>query len=97
MSIRSEIDELVKLGPFPTERDATEGQVELIERLLKSVKEPVTDLEAQALLECFGEDGCFGLGWFVLHLIETAPSALTADYSGRAGNDWVKLLEDRRK
>jgi hypothetical protein len=57
---------------------------------------PLTPAAGQLLLTIFGPGNCFGLAWTVLHLIETAPGALTAVYARNADNDWVKLLERRR-
>jgi hypothetical protein len=95
MSIRRAVEDLVNAGPFPSE-EATVEEIERTQRLLELITAPVSDEEAQMLLATFGPDDCFGMAWTVLHLIETAPSALTADYSGNADNDWVKLLEKRR-
>ncbi|MFF7634326.1 hypothetical protein ACFZB9_14395 [Kitasatospora sp. NPDC008050] len=94
--IRRTVADFVEMGPLPAEDGATQEAIEALEGLLKAIEEPVTDEEAQALLGTFGPDGCFGFGWFVLHLIESAPSALSADYSRNSENEWVKLLEERR-
>lgn len=95
MSIRRAVEDLVNAGSFPSE-EATVEEIEKTQRLLELITAPVSDEEAQMLLATFGPDDCFGMAWTVLHLIETAPSALTADYSRNADNDWVKLLEKRR-
>lgn len=96
MAIRREVEILSEAGPLPSEDGATPEESEEWERLLKQIVEPLSDDEAQLLLATFGPDGCFGLAWFVLHLIESAPGALTAVYVDNVDNAWVKLLEDRR-
>jgi hypothetical protein len=96
MSIRPAVVDLVKAGPFPSE-EATVAEVEETQRLLARVTAPVSDEEARMLVMAFGPDDCFGLAWTLLHLIETAPGAVTVDYSGNADNEWVKLLEERRR
>ncbi|GAA1380893.1 hypothetical protein GCM10009661_56470 [Catellatospora chokoriensis] len=77
--VRPEVQDFVNLGKLPSERgEPTEELEEAVDRagaLLDLIERPVTDEEANALAECFGEDLCFGLAWNLLHLIETAPSA----------------------
>ena len=94
--IRRAVADFVEKGPLPAEDGATQEGIETLEGLLKAIDEPVSDEEAQALLGTFGPDGCFGLAWLVLHLIESATSALSAEYSENSDNEWVKLLEERR-
>jgi hypothetical protein len=54
-----------------------------VDGLLEKITKPVSDEEAQALLDPFGPDDCFGMAWTVLHMIETAPSSSTAEYFRR--------------
>lgn len=96
MSIRPEVAALVAAGPLPSEDDATVEQLERIERLLDGIAEPISDDEALAMLDVFGPDGCYGMAWTVLHLIEKAPGVYTNSYSTNAQNEWVQLLEQRR-
>ena len=42
----------------------------------QSVKPPVTDEEAEELVECFGPDDCFSLAWSLVHLVETSPTCV---------------------
>lgn len=95
MSIRQEVRDLAHVGRLPSE-SATVEEVERAQRLLESVTAPVSDDEAQLLISLFGPDNCFGLSWTLLHLIETAPSALAADYSTNADNGWVQLMMKRQ-
>ncbi|ROO88263.1 hypothetical protein EDD29_5926 [Actinocorallia herbida] len=89
MTLRKQMEDLVAAGPLPREDSATPDDLEGRESLLGQIVAPISDEEAKALLSVFGPDGCFGLAWTVLHLIETAPSALTADYSQFSENEWV--------
>ena len=77
--IRPEVQNFVSLGRLPSERGeptaALEEAVNRAEATLNIIGRPVSDEEAQALAECFGDDLCFGLAWTLLHTIETAPSA----------------------
>jgi hypothetical protein len=62
--IRPEITELVKLGPFPTSKDAQPATIEQHQDWLHRVKPPVTDAEARELVKLFGSDDYFViLGW----------------------------------
>ena len=75
--VRDEVRELLKLGPPPSEEALIRNPspfLEKYEQLLSSIEKPVTDEEAKLLTGLFGVDGCFGLGWTLLHLIETAPN-----------------------
>ncbi|WP_431679502.1 hypothetical protein [Kitasatospora sp. KL5] len=78
--IRSEVAEFIALGKLPSEDDERPDEivaaaVDHAADLLGRIARPVTDEEAHALAECFGEDECYGVGWVLLHLIETAPHA----------------------
>lgn len=72
--MRKEVSELIKLGPMPDEKeDIADGVIEKYEEVLHSISRPVSREEAEGLIQIFPEDGCFGLDWTLLHLIETAP------------------------
>lgn len=94
MTIRHEVDDLAKVGRFPDE-DADEQTIEATQRLLERVAGPVTDDEAQVLATLFGPDGCYGLAWSLLHLIETAPGAANAIYPHTAADEWRCRLTRR--
>ncbi|MEV6594217.1 hypothetical protein [Streptomyces acidicola] len=94
MSLRCEVADLVAAGPFPDE-DAEVEAIEETQLLLERVPKPVTDKEARALATLFGTDNCFGLAWTLLHLIETAPGAILAEYEECADNKWVQMLNVR--
>ncbi|MFC1432644.1 hypothetical protein ACEZDB_18525 [Streptacidiphilus sp. N1-3] len=94
MTIRPEVEELISAGSLPNE-DAAVETIEEVQRLIERISKPVTDEEGQALSAIFGPDGCFGLAWTLLHLIETAPGAKDARYSEYSDNEWVKRLNER--
>jgi hypothetical protein len=93
-SVRPEVADLVRAGPFPSEEAGQEGIAEA-QRLLERITGPVSDEEAQLLATTFGPDTFYGLSWTLLHLIETAPGARTASYPHDSGNPWVQLLNSR--
>jgi hypothetical protein len=94
MAIRQAVADFLATGPLPDEDQPVEA-IARAERLLGRIEAPVTVEEAMALLAGFGTDNCYGLAWTLLHLIETAPGALTAGYPAGAENDWVQLLRRR--
>jgi len=55
----------------------------------------VADEEAKLLVGVFGTDGCFGLGWTLLQLIETAPNWPETGDLENSANEWVQLLKGR--
>jgi hypothetical protein len=95
VTVRKAVEDLVSAGRFPSE-DASVEDIERTQLLLERVIAPVSDDEARLLAGIFGPDNCFGLSWTLLHLIETAPGARNADYSGHMENEWVELLKARQ-
>jgi hypothetical protein len=96
--VREEVKELQKLGPPPTEQELIRNPSPLLDKyelLLSSIAEPVTDEEARVLTGIFGADGCFGLGWTLLHLIETAPNWPIEECLIDVENEWICRLKDR--
>ncbi|RZK32900.1 MAG: hypothetical protein EOO61_16400 [Hymenobacter sp.] len=74
MSIRKEVRELIHLGPMPDEKqDIADGVIEQYEEAIHAISRPVTRNEAEELVMLFPPNGCFGLDWTLLHLIETTP------------------------
>jgi hypothetical protein len=96
MSVREPVADFLAAGGLPNEDDP-QGAIERAQELLERVEAeaPVTDEEAQRLATGFGLDDCFGLAWTLLHVIETAPSPLPADYLADSGNWWIKQLHLR--
>ena len=93
--MRPEILRLSEIGPLPAESEATVDHLREVESLLKAVAAPVSNDEARALVGLFGPDGCFGLAWTVLHLVESAPAWPLADCLANLNNEWVRSLRDR--
>lgn len=93
--MRPEVQELVKLGPLPSEADAVEEQLDAYGALIDAVDRPIADDEARALITLFGPDDCFGLAWDFLHLIETAPGWPLEDVLQDDSSEWVLLLKQR--
>lgn len=71
--MREAIERLARLGPIPGESD-DEAAIEEWEALLLGLSKPVTDAEAEALVKIFPPDSAYGLGFTLLHLVESAPS-----------------------
>ncbi|MFS8071075.1 MAG: hypothetical protein ACMG6S_32300 [Byssovorax sp.] len=70
--MRNEVIELVALGPMPDE-DGEEEAISAWENGLKMIQRPLTHDEAAALAKCFPPDLGYGMGWSLLHLVESAP------------------------
>ncbi len=72
--VSDQVQEFLRLGrPLPSEEDNSEEGDEAFEELteaLHAIEKPVTNDEAALLIECFGDDECFGLAWTLLHLVE---------------------------
>ncbi|HEV7935716.1 MAG TPA: hypothetical protein VGP70_25805 [Actinomadura sp.] len=94
MSIRQAVADFLAAGPLPDEDQSVEA-IQRSQDLLEQIEAPVTNEEAVALLSGFGPDDCYGLAWTLLHLIETAPGAQTAEYPADSDNPWVQLLRRR--
>ncbi|MEV6924334.1 hypothetical protein AB0M46_07485 [Dactylosporangium sp. NPDC051485] len=95
--IRAEVREFLRLGPLPSEEDGDDSDeaievIEAVERALHAIAKPVTQEEAEALIEAFGPDTCFGLAWTLLHLVESAPVPVVTAEPPDGSNDWVVLL-----
>lgn len=93
--MRPEVLALTALGALPRENGAMSEQIERFQLALQSIARPVSDEEARSLVFLFGEDGCFGLAWSLLHLIETSPGWPLADALINTNNEWVARLQER--
>jgi len=94
-SVRTEIQELAKLGPLPSEDVAEVDQLQRIEELYRAIAKPITDDESRVLVELFGPDGCYGVASSFMHLIETAPGWPLKDCLEQLNNDWIIELRNR--
>lgn len=95
MSVQQAIRELEALGPLPSEDDASTGILERWEAALNAVRTPITDEEAVILCGLFGPDDGYGLGWALLHTVESAPGWFLEDAISRAPIYWAELLRKR--
>jgi hypothetical protein len=92
--MRDQIKQLGELGPLPDDRATDDEKLLKQEKLLGSIKAPVTDDEARVLVTLFGPDDCFGMAWTLLHLVETAPGWPLVDALVNLDNQWIKRLRD---
>ena len=96
MPLRTEVQQLIELGPFPAAANADEDDIIRRGELLTSIKGPLTQEESAALLACFGPDDSFGLAWALLHLIEATPGEIPISVKPHeSDNEWVRRLWDR--
>jgi len=86
---------LLALGPLPASEDASEETLRALEDALHRVSPPLADDEARKLVALFGPDDCFGLGWTLLHLIETAPGWPIEESLHDTSSEWVARLRER--
>lgn len=95
MAIQQSIRELESLGPLPSEDDASEEILERWEAALRGIQRPITDEEAGILCGLFGPDLGYGLGWTLLHTVETAPGWFIEEAASRAPTEWSDRLRRR--
>ena len=72
LDVRESVEKFLALGPLPSETAEPE-QIKSHQDALLQITPPVSLAEANALARMFGPDDCFGLGWTLIHLIESAP------------------------
>lgn len=97
--MRRAVSDLVALGPMPNE-DAEDEAINKWWEGLKAIQGPLNDEEAAALAKCFPSGLGYGVGWTLLHLVETAPGWSTIaetindeEWRGRA----LKAIANARK
>lgn len=93
--MQRQITELLALGGLPPEKTVTVDQLEKIESLVVSIVKPLSNVEAEALVTVFGDDGCYGIAKSVMLLIETAPEWPIESCLANVHNVWVKTLAER--
>lgn len=94
-SLRPEVARLVQLGGLPSEKERLPERVLQFEQLIQAITPPISNNEARALVNLFGDDDCFGLASSLLHLIETAPNWPLKDCLTNTQNLWITELRDR--
>ncbi|MFL5999900.1 MAG: hypothetical protein ACJ736_37375 [Streptomyces sp.] len=93
--MRPAVQGFVTEGPLPG-WDADEDLIDRRVKQLEAISKPVTAEEAQALTSCFGPDGCYGVAWTLLHLIETAPGPVpVVQRPGPNAGEWHHTLWSR--
>lgn len=97
MSIQQPIRELESLGPLPSEEASSVEFLEQWQAALDAIQTPITDEEAVILCALFGPDLGFGLGWALLHIVETAPGWFLEDAVSRAPPEWAELFRTRNE
>lgn len=97
MPVRSEVQQLVDLGRFPPSGgDVDPDDIDHRAALIRSIKPPLTQEEAAALMTCFGPDEAFGLAWSLVHLIEkTDGGVFIENRPPPSENEWMRLLWER--
>lgn len=92
--MRPEVLEFISVAPLPLE-SAEPAEIARAETLLGAITAPVSDEEAELLVQCFGEDECFGLAWSLVHLVETAPTFEVAEPLEGGDHPWMIVLYQR--
>jgi hypothetical protein len=90
--MRRAVAKLAKMGTLPSE-EAPVAVIQVYEDLLLSITQPVTDGEAKLLITLFGSDEAYGLAWYLLHLIESAPSWPIEECLQDESNEWIRRLK----
>jgi hypothetical protein len=93
--IRSDVDELVKLGAFPSSKGVDLALIKQQQELLERITPPISNAEARELVKLFGPDDYYGLAWTILHLIEGAPNWPLPECLTNSSNEWIRRLKDR--
>lgn len=93
--IRAEIQQLIQLGPFPVSSEVKQEVIAAQDKLLRSIKPPITDEEAKKLVTLFGSDDYFGIAWTILHLVESAPGWPIQECLAHNSNQWIVRLGER--
>ena len=90
-------EQLKQLGPLPPESTDDVALIQRWQDTLSQVATPVDASEAEILCTLFGPDGCFGLAWSLVHLIETATDVSDDYLTQFPPNEWIDLLRGRRE
>lgn len=94
-TIRPEVLQLKELG---TISNAVAGDVEKLrvqDEMLRTITRPVSDAEAEVLVQLFGEGDCRGMAWLLVHLIESVPGWPIETCLKQPSNEWTRLLHER--
>lgn len=88
--MRPEVENLLSKGRLPAS-DAEIARIAEWQDAVERIIPPLADEEARALVPLFPdrEDDCYGLGWTLLHLVETAPGWPLLDCLRNEANPWM--------
>jgi hypothetical protein len=99
VKIRPEVVRLKELGALPDESNEqayADDYFEEVERLLDSIDAPVNREEAEILIQLFPPVSCYGMGWTILHLVESVeetPVEMLIDQCN--SEEWKNRLTER--
>ena len=96
--MRHDICRLLHLGSVPNSNDC-DWYWDEFETIVDHITPPLSNDEAQAMLSILGASADyngFGLARVLVHLIETAPSALPSPRPDDLDGYWVRFLYDRQ-
>lgn len=91
--MRPEVAAYAAMGVLPDE-NADEETIAVFEAALAAVRPPLSIEEARAVAFTFGNDGCYGVAWTLVHLIESAPG-LRPEHLPKSDNEWIERLRQR--
>ena len=92
--MRNTVKRVLALGPIPPE-GSPDAVLKRYAEALDRIPRPLTDVEAEALMDCFTQECATALAWQLLHLIETSPTPLPREQPSAQANEWVQRLYQR--
>ena len=101
MCSESLVQELIQLGPMPTDVEAEVDSTRVARwaHLLGQLvaEGGISDDEARSLADLFPSDDSdsFGLAWTLVHLVESAPSWPIREAVDRSSGPWAEILAQR--
>jgi hypothetical protein len=74
--------------------EATQERIDQYNHLVESIRKPITDGEARALVRLFprGDDTFYGVAWGLLYLVESAPGWPLGNALTDLDNWWIPSL-----
>lgn len=93
--MRKAVIDLINMGQLPSEDNDDISLFEKYQELIDSISPPISREEANALVLLFGNDGCYGLTFTLVHLIESARDFCINDFNNIENNYGVSILRSR--
>ncbi|NUF50249.1 hypothetical protein [Gilliamella sp. ESL0250] len=93
--MRQSVNELIKMGPLPSETCSDIDFIQKYQNILHSIQPPLSNEEATKLITLFGKDESYGLAWTLLHLIESSADFSIDKQLLKNTNPWIELLLKR--